>query len=91
MKDKYRADKFEVKLQNTRVNKDVNKVQRDVHNFERRRLSAVTFSLKKKREMKKRNIKVTKRNSIKEERKATYLSARNQTTRKIKLTSMFRH
>ena len=43
MKDKDRVVKFEAKSQNARVNKDINKVQRDACNFERRRLKVETF------------------------------------------------
>ena len=45
------------------------------------------MSLKKKREIENRNLRVTKRNRIKEESGATNTSTRNLSTRKRKLNA----
>ena len=90
-KDEDRVDKFEAKLQNTRVIKDINKFQRDLCDFARRKLAAETLALKKRRQMQKIRTKVPKKNAINEESKATDASTRSQTTKKRKLTSIVRH
>ena len=90
MKDEDLADKFEAKLQNARANKNINKAQSDVCNFTKRRLSAQTSSLQKRRKIENRNIKVAKINVVKEESKTTDSSTRHLTIRKRKLTSIIR-
>ena len=49
MGDKVKADVFELKLQNTCVDKDVGHVQNQVHKFTKRNTVVRSMSLKKKR------------------------------------------
>ena len=61
MEDKGKADKFEVKLQNFRVNKDIGRIQNESRKFTKRNLVVRSISLKKQREIESLNLRMKKR------------------------------
>ena len=88
MGDKSKADKFEAKLQNTRVNKDMRNIQHEACKFTKRKMIVRSLSLKKQRQLENRNTRVTKRNRVKEESESTDASTRNLSARKRKLKTI---
>ena len=88
MGDKSKDDEFEAKLQNTRVNNDVSKIQHEVHEFAKRKTIVHSLSLKKHKQLENRNTRVTKRNRVKEESESADASARNLPARKRKLKTI---
>ena len=88
MGDKSKADKFEAKLQNTRANKDISKIQHDACEFAKKKTITRSLSLKKQRQLENRNIRVTKRNRAKEESESADASTRNLSARKRKLKTI---
>ena len=88
MGDKNQADMFEVKLQNTRVNKEISMIQNEVENFTKRKLITRTLSLKKEREIEHRKHRMEKRNKVKEESERSDATTRTISARKRKLNTI---
>ena len=88
MGDKSKDDKFEAKLQNMRVNKDTSNIQHEFYKFAKRKMIARSLSLKKHRQLENRNIRVTKRNRVKEESESADASTRNLSARKRNLKTI---
>ena len=86
MKNINNVEKFEAKLQNIRVNREVTTIQGEVFNFTRRRRAAETFSIKQRHMIEHKNITTTKGNAVREESAGSNASTRNLTVRKRKHT-----
>lgn len=84
MGDKRQADKFEVKLQNIRMNKEISKMQHEVNKFAKRKIKLRSLSLKKERENESRNQRVLKQNRVKEKSEETGTTTKTLSAQKRK-------
>ena len=86
MGDKNQAEKFEAKLQNIRVNKEISTIQNEVNAFNKRKLAVRSMSLKKEREKENRNQRIIKRQQTKQEIEGTGTRNKAPSARSRKLS-----